>query len=75
MPLNADFTLDADALLAAIEEHAPALVYLAYPNNPTGTLYDDADIERVIAAASEEPGRDRRGVSAVRAEKLAAARR
>jgi histidinol-phosphate aminotransferase len=50
--LNADFTLDADALIAAIETHNPALVYLAYPNNPTGTLYDDADIERVIAAAS-----------------------
>ena len=52
MPLNADFTLDAEALIAVIEEHAPALVYLAYPNNPTGTLYDDADIERVIAASS-----------------------
>jgi histidinol-phosphate aminotransferase len=52
VPLNADFTLNADALIGAIEAHAPALVYLAYPNNPTGTLYDDADIERVIAAAS-----------------------
>jgi histidinol-phosphate aminotransferase len=52
VPLNADFTLDADALIAAIETHEPALVYLAYPNNPTGTLYNDADIERVIAAAS-----------------------
>ncbi|CAN7482989.1 histidinol-phosphate transaminase [Caballeronia sp. LjRoot31] len=52
VPLNADFTLDVDALIAAIETHNPALVYLAYPNNPTGTLYDDADIERVIAAAS-----------------------
>jgi histidinol-phosphate aminotransferase len=51
--LQKDFTLDADALLKAIEEHAPALVYLAYPNNPTGTLYDDADIERVIKAASK----------------------
>ena len=51
VPLKADFTLDADALIAAIDEHAPALVYLAYPNNPTGTLYDDADMERVIAAA------------------------
>ncbi len=50
--LNADFTLDVDALIAAIETHNPALVYLAYPNNPTGTLYDDADIECVIAAAS-----------------------
>ncbi|KNH09885.1 Histidinol-phosphate aminotransferase [Candidatus Burkholderia brachyanthoides] len=53
VPLNADFTLDADALIAAIHEHAPALVYLAYPNNPTGTLYADANIERVITAASK----------------------
>jgi histidinol-phosphate aminotransferase len=53
VPLNADFTLDADALIAAIETHAPALVYLAYPNNPTGTLYSEADVERVIAAASK----------------------
>lgn len=53
VPLKADFTLDADALVAAIDEHAPALVYLAYPNNPTGTLYDDADIERVIAASKK----------------------
>ncbi|MCG7404857.1 histidinol-phosphate transaminase [Caballeronia zhejiangensis] len=53
VPLKADFTLDADALVAAIDEHAPALVYLAYPNNPTGTLYDDADIERVIPASKK----------------------
>ncbi|SAL49609.1 histidinol-phosphate aminotransferase [Caballeronia sordidicola] len=53
VPLNADFTLDADTLIAAIEMHDPALVYLAYPNNPTGTLYDSADMERVIAAASK----------------------
>jgi histidinol-phosphate aminotransferase len=53
VPLNTDFTLNVHALLAAIDEHAPALIYLAYPNNPTGTLYDDADIERVIAAASK----------------------
>jgi histidinol-phosphate aminotransferase len=53
VPLNDDFTLDADALIAAIETHEPALVYLAYPNNPTGTLYDDADMARVIAAASK----------------------
>jgi histidinol-phosphate aminotransferase len=38
-------------MLAAIAEHRPALVYLAYPNNPTGTLFDAADVERIIAAA------------------------
>jgi histidinol-phosphate aminotransferase len=53
VPLNADFTLDADAILAAIAEHRPAVVYLAYPNNPTGTLYAEADMERIIAAASQ----------------------
>ncbi|CCD38816.1 Histidinol-phosphate aminotransferase [Candidatus Paraburkholderia kirkii UZHbot1] len=53
VPLKADFTLDADELIVAIDEHTPALVYLAYPNNPTGTLYDDADMERVIAAAKQ----------------------
>jgi histidinol-phosphate aminotransferase len=53
VPLNADLTLDAEAMLAAIAEHEPAIIYLAYPNNPTGTLYDDADMERIIAAASK----------------------
>ena len=50
VPHRADLTLDVDAMLAAIAEHKPAIVYLAYPNNPTGTLYPDADIERIIAA-------------------------
>ncbi|MBR8314181.1 histidinol-phosphate transaminase [Burkholderia dolosa] len=53
VPLNADLTLDVDATLAAIDEHRPALIYLAYPNNPTGTLYDDADVERIVAAARQ----------------------
>jgi len=53
VPLKADFTLDTEAMLAAIAEHQPAIVYLAYPNNPTGTLYDDADMERIIAAAEK----------------------
>jgi histidinol-phosphate aminotransferase len=52
VPLTAGFALDLDATLAAIAEHMPAVIWLAYPNNPTGTLYADADIERVIAAAA-----------------------
>jgi histidinol-phosphate aminotransferase len=52
VPLNADFTLDTGAMIAAIEEHQPAVVYLAYPNNPTGNLFDENDIERIIAAAN-----------------------
>lgn len=49
--LTADFQLDEAAMLAAIETHRPAIVYLAYPNNPTANLWDDAVIERIIAAA------------------------
>ncbi|HEV7800181.1 MAG TPA: aminotransferase class I/II-fold pyridoxal phosphate-dependent enzyme, partial [Burkholderiales bacterium] len=38
VPLKADFSLDAERMLIAMEEHRPALVFLAYPNNPTGNL-------------------------------------
>ena len=54
VPLKADFTLDRDAMLVAIAAHRPAITYLAYPNNPTGTLYDAADIEAVIRAVGDD---------------------
>lgn len=46
-----DFALDAEAMLAAIREHQPAIIYLAYPNNPTGNAFDRAAVEAVIQAA------------------------
>jgi histidinol-phosphate aminotransferase len=51
VPTTADFELDAAAMLAAVREHQPALVYLAYPNNPTANLWDDDVIDAVIEAA------------------------
>ncbi|HEX2010671.1 MAG TPA: histidinol-phosphate transaminase [Roseateles sp.] len=51
VPLTADFELDEAAMLAAIAEHRPALIYLAYPNNPTGNLWDAGAIERIVRAA------------------------
>jgi histidinol-phosphate aminotransferase len=57
VPLTADFQLDAAAMLAAIERHRPALVWIAYPNNPTANLWDDAAIDSIIAAV----GRQERG--------------
>ncbi len=51
VPLRPDFTLDVDAVLAAIQREQPALMFLAYPNNPTGNLFEIADIERIVAAA------------------------
>jgi histidinol-phosphate aminotransferase len=53
VPHRPDLTLDTEAMLAAIAEHQPAVVYLAYPNNPTGTLYPVEDIERIIGAARQ----------------------
>ena len=39
VPLTAAFELDEAALLRAIDEHRPSVVFLALPNNPTGTLW------------------------------------
>ena len=51
VPLNQRFELDEPAMLAAIMQHQPSLIYLAYPNNPTANLWDEAVIDRIIAAA------------------------
>lgn len=53
VPLRPDFELDEPAMLHAIADHQPALVFLAYPNNPTANLWDAAVMERIIAAAGE----------------------
>jgi histidinol-phosphate aminotransferase len=51
VPLAPRFALDADAVVAAMQRHRPALVFLAYPNNPTGNLFDAGAIERIVRAA------------------------
>jgi histidinol-phosphate aminotransferase len=51
VPLTPDFELDGAAMLAAVREHQPSLVYIAYPNNPTANLWDDATIDAIIEAA------------------------
>jgi len=49
--LRADFGLDVEAMLAAIERHRPAVVFLAYPNNPTGNLFGRDAMHAVLEAA------------------------
>lgn len=39
VPLDARWQLDELAMVAAIERDRPSLVFLALPNNPTGTLW------------------------------------
>ncbi len=56
VPLTADFELDEAAMLAAIRRHQPSITYLAYPNNPTANLWDDAAIENIINAVGLQGG-------------------
>jgi histidinol-phosphate aminotransferase len=56
VPLTADFELDGPAMLAAIAAEKPAIVYLAYPNNPTANLWDDATIEQIVQAQGAQGG-------------------
>jgi len=51
LPLANDFSLDVETMLAAIEAQQPAIIFLAYPNNPTGTLFESDAVEAVIRAA------------------------
>ncbi len=49
--LREDFALDVERMLAAVVRHRPALIFIAYPNNPTGNLFDAGLITRLIEAA------------------------
>jgi histidinol-phosphate aminotransferase len=53
VPLTPTFALDRAATIAALREHRPVVAFLAYPNNPTGNLFERDDVEAVIAAARE----------------------
>ena len=53
VPLQADLTLDLPAMLAAIKTHRPAITYLAYPNNPTGNLFDAAAMVEILHAVGD----------------------
>jgi histidinol-phosphate aminotransferase len=53
VPLRSDFELDTPAMLEAIAKHRPAIIYLAYPNNPTANLWDAQAMSVVVAAAAQ----------------------
>lgn len=52
VPLRADFTLDLPAMLTAIKEQQPAVIFLAWPNNPTGNCFDEQQLRAIIEASS-----------------------
>ena len=51
VPLRDDFSFDAGAFIERMKAERPALVFLAYPNNPTGVLYQEADVLAVVRAS------------------------
>lgn len=51
VPLQEDFSLNEADILESIKEHQPAVIFLAYPNNPTSNLFDDHVIRNIIGAA------------------------
>lgn len=51
VPLDQDFSLDLSVMLEVIQREQPALIFLAYPNNPTGNLFDAYSIRKIIEAA------------------------
>ncbi|MDH3980439.1 MAG: histidinol-phosphate transaminase [Gammaproteobacteria bacterium] len=51
VPLGPDFTLERDAVLEAIRREQPAVIFLAYPNNPTGNLFDSGVIHDILSCA------------------------
>ncbi len=53
VPLDASFGVAVDGLTRAIEFGEPHLVFLASPNNPTGTMPSAAELELVVRAAKD----------------------
>ena len=49
--LRPDYSLDRGAFVALLEKEQPALIFIAYPNNPTGVLYPEEDVVAVLRAA------------------------
>ncbi|MGR8999009.1 MAG: histidinol-phosphate transaminase [Gammaproteobacteria bacterium] len=49
--LAGTFDLDLPAMLSAIEQHQPSVIFLAYPNNPSGNLFSDSSIRGIIEAS------------------------
>ena len=43
-----DFSVDVEAVAAAVESHRPKLLFLTSPNNPSGNWLDDDAFERLL---------------------------
>jgi len=48
VPLDSNFDLDTKSILGKMQKNFPALVFLSYPNSPTGNLFSCAKIESIL---------------------------
>ena len=48
MPLDENFEIDLNSTLLAIKSKKPKLIFIAYPNNPTGNSFDYDVIREII---------------------------
>lgn len=53
VPLDERFDLAVDPTREALLQHRPNALFLASPNNPTGTLYSRDRVEALLAASDE----------------------
>ena len=51
VPLTENFSLDMESIRQAIKQNSPAIIFIAYPNNPSANCYKQSDIEKIISIA------------------------
>jgi histidinol-phosphate aminotransferase len=51
VPLEADFSLDPQRFIGEMAAHRPSVVFISYPNNPSGNLYAEQALVRIIEKA------------------------
>jgi len=47
-PLNDNWDFDAQTALEALAKHKARLVFISYPNNPTGNCFSEQEIQKLI---------------------------
>jgi histidinol-phosphate aminotransferase len=52
VPLGEAFTLDRSRFLEVVRNERPRLVFLAWPNNPTGNLFEPSAVEAILRACA-----------------------
>ena len=55
IPLDENFDINLNATLLAIKTKKPKLIFIAYPNNPTGSFVEKSDIDVLAEGLKKHP--------------------